>query len=131
MKITSIAGILGTDREVDCPTPGACTSLRLLVASDGLGFSMHKTIIPKGEVQHWHYKNHLEACYCIEGRGSLVDLATGSRYLIVPDTLYALDEHDRHTFQALEDVVLISVFNPPVTGREVHDENGSYSLEEE
>lgn len=103
-------------------------SIRLLLASDKMGFSLHKTIIPKGEVLHWHYKHHLEACYCIKGEGELVDLKTGNRYIIVPDSLYVLNNHDDHTFQALEDVELISIFNPPVTGSEIHKEDGSYEI---
>jgi hypothetical protein len=37
-----------------------------------------------------------------------------------------LDNDDNHTFEAIEYVVLISVFNLPVTGNEVHQEGGSY-----
>ena len=103
-------------------------SVRVLLERDGMGFSLHKTIIPKGGPYNWHYKHHLEACYCISGIGELVDLETGNRHIIEPDTTYILDNHDNHTFEALEDVVLISVFNPPVTGNEVHQEDGSYSI---
>lgn len=111
--------------KVKCPQ-GGFVSERFLLAKDGMGFSLHRTLIPKGEPQHWHYKNHLEACYCVSGGGRLVNLKTRQEFVITPDTLYALDEHDDHTFQALEDTVLISVFNPPVTGKEVHQEDGSY-----
>jgi L-ectoine synthase len=48
-------------------------------------------------------------------------------YGIVPDTCYILDQHDDHLFEALEDTVLISVFNPPIIGGEVHREDGSYA----
>jgi L-ectoine synthase len=70
----------------------------------------------------------LEACYCVSGEGELVNLETGEAFIILPGTLYALDQHDNHTFQALSDVVLVSIFNPPVTGTEVHDKDGSYGL---
>lgn len=102
-------------------------SLRALLKMDGMGFSLHKTIIPKGPPQHWHYKHHLEACYCVAGRGRLTNLMTGEVYYIAPDVVYVLDNHDDHTFEAEEDTILISVFNPPVTGTEVHGEDGSYS----
>lgn len=101
-------------------------SLRVILAKDNMGFSLHKTIIPKGEPNHWHYKYHLEACYCISGRGILTDLETRAEHIIEPDTIYILDHYDNHLFQALEDVVLISVFNPPVKGNEIHQEDGSY-----
>jgi len=127
MKIVSMKDVAGTDREVHCPK-GGFTSFRYLLAKDGMGFSLHKTVIPAGEAQHWHYQNHLEACYCIQGEGVITNLATGKRHLISPDVCYVLDNHDDHTFQAYEETVLISVFNPPVTGKEVHNANGSYEV---
>jgi len=125
MKIISIEELIGTDREVKCPK-GGFTSFRFLLESDGMGFSVHKTVIPKGEKQHWHYKNHLEACYCVWGLGIITDIRNEKNTVIKPDTLYALNNHDDHYFQALENTVLISIFNPPVKGREVHREDGSY-----
>lgn len=129
MKIIHVENLKNSERDIHCPN-GGFRSLRALLASDGMGFSMHKTLIPshKGP-QHWHYKNHLEACYCVSGVGRITNLSTGETFYIIPDTVYVLDKHDDHTFEALEDVVLISVFNPPVTGKEVHGADGSYSLE--
>lgn len=125
MKVTCISEIINTDREVHGQ---GFTSLRLILAKDNMGFSFHKTLIPKGPKQNWHYKNHLEACFCISGKGILIDLQTGKEYNIKPDTIYLLDNHDNHTFEAIEDCVLISIFNPPVTGSEIHQADGSYSL---
>ena len=101
-------------------------SLRMIRATDGLGFSVNKTMIPKGGPHLWHYKNHQEVCYCVEGKGIATDLETGATYTIDPHSLYALPNHERMTFEALTDVVLISIFNPPLNGHETHDENGSY-----
>lgn len=130
MKIVKMEDLIGTDREVVCPR-GGFTSFRALLAKDSMGFSVHKTIIPAGDVQHWHYKHHLEACFCIEGRGRL-QVPSGEHWLIEPDTIYVLDKHDDHTFQAItERVVLISIFNPPITGTEVHRDDGSYESSEE
>jgi L-ectoine synthase len=103
-------------------------SIRFILEKDNMGFSLHKTIIPKGGPYHWHYTKHKEACYCIKGEGELVDLSTGNKYIITPDTIYILDNHDNHTFEAFEDIELISVFNPPVKGDEVHKEDGSYEI---
>lgn len=125
MKTVCIADLVGTPREVKCPK-GAFTSIRPVLHCDGMGFSVHKTIIPKGGPHFWHYKHHLESCYCIAGHGELVSLATGERFAISPDTVYLLDKNDPHTFEAFDDVVLISIFNPPVTGLEVHGPDGSY-----
>lgn len=122
MKVIDLKNIEGTDRDT---YPTGCRSIRFLIESDGMGFSVHKTIIPKGGPNHWYYPHHVESCYCVSGYGILTELATGNKYEIFPDTLYAL-QGDDHTFEAIEETVLISVFNPPVKGDEVHDENGHY-----
>lgn len=125
MKVTTIKDIEGTERDV-LFTGG--NSLRLILESDNMGFALMKTIVPAGAPNHWHYPNHLEACFCIEGRGVLTNLDTHEEHIIEPDTVYVLDKHDNHTFQAIDDCVLISVFNPPLSGKETHDKNGCYSL---
>lgn len=126
MKIVDMVNVKGTEREVHCPK-GGFVSYRYLLAKDKMGFSLHKTVIPRGEAQHWHYTDHLEACFCIQGAGILTDIATGEKHWIFPDTCYVLDDHDDHTFQAIEDTILISVFNPPISGAETHREDGSYA----
>lgn len=123
MIVRTIQQIEGTDRDVKFAQG---SSLRLILESDGMGFSFHKTVIPAGQKGHWHYTNHLESCFCIQGHGILTDLSTGETHLITPDTIYILDKHDDHTFEAVTDVILLSVFNPPCKGGEVHREDGSY-----
>lgn len=103
-------------------------SFRAVLKSDNMGFTVCKTVVPKGGPHHWHYINHLEACYCIKGSGELTNLETGVKHLITPDVVYVLDNHDDHSFEALEDTVLISIFNPPLTGQEKHDKNGQYTI---
>lgn len=125
MKIVKINQLINTDREVKGV---GFTSIRALLEKDKMGFSLHKTIIPKGGPYHWHYKNHLEACYCIQGKGIIKDLNTGFEDIITQDVVYVLDNHDNHTFEALEDTILISIFNPPVKGTETHNQDGSYSI---
>ena len=43
---------------------------------------------------------------------------------------YILDKHDEHYLRAYQDkeMVMACVFNPPITGKETHDENGVYPL---
>jgi L-ectoine synthase len=130
MNVIHLRNIALTDREVHCPN-GGFVSYRFLLKKDGMGFGLHKTVIPAGLQQRWHYKHHKEACYCIAGRGILVSADTGESFEIVPDTCYVLDKHDEHFFTALEDTVLISVFNPAVVGSEVHGKDGSYSIGEQ
>ncbi len=129
MKIVRLKDIIGTEREVEGP---GWTSRRLLLKKDGMGFSYHETIIPAGAELNLWYKNHLEAVYCVSGNGSITDLATDETHEISDGTLYALDKHDRHTLRGgTEDMRLICTFNPPVTGRESHDADGSYNLVED
>ncbi|RJL07273.1 ectoine synthase [Paracoccus siganidrum] len=107
------------------------TSVRMLLAGDGMGFSFHITILEAGSEHTFEYKNHFESVYCIEGRGRVTDLATGETHPIAPGVMYALNLHDRHRLRADEKLVMACCFNPPVTGTEVHREDGSYAAAEE
>jgi L-ectoine synthase len=83
---------------------------------------------PEAGKQTWHYKNHLESCYCLSGYGLLRNCATDETYDIHPGTLYVLDKHDRHEFTAIVETELLCVFNPPLKGGEVHGDDGSYRV---
>jgi len=102
------------------------SSLRLLCHGDGLGFTMTDTRLSVGHEVTLCYKNHLEACYCLEGTAQVEDLATGATHRILPGTLYALDKHDRHRLRALTEVRLICVFAPALRGDETLEPDGSY-----
>ena len=43
--------------------------------------------------------------------------------------MYALNDNDRHIVRPETDILTACVFNPPVTGQEVHDETGAYPAE--
>jgi len=124
MKIVRLSD-LSNEKIVSCPK-GGFISNRILTKSDNMGYSMTKTIIPPKGKQFWHYKEHLESCYCISGKGILTSEKTGAEFIIEPDVTYVLDKNDPHYFEAVEEVVLICVFNPPLQGDEVHGEDGSY-----
>ncbi len=106
------------------------TSVRMLLADDGMGFSFHITTLEAGSEHTFHYKNHFESVYCISGKGSITDHATGQTHEIRPGVMYALNLHDKHTLRAEEELVMACCFNPPVTGNEVHDEDGAYAAAE-
>lgn len=125
MIVRTLQDIVGTDRDVD---GGNWSSRRLSLADDGMGFSMHDTILRAGTETHMWYKNHLEGVYCIEGKATLEDKATGEVHEIRPGTIYLLNDHDQHVLRVEEDLRVICTFNPPVTGQEVHDEDGAYPL---
>lgn len=128
MIVKHLENILGTEDEVK---GGNWTSRRLLLRKDGMGFSLHDTIIHAGTETYIWYKNHVEAVYCIEGEGEIETIPDGTVYPIRPGTLYALDGHEKHYLRAKKDMRMICVFNPPVTGQEVHDEDGTYPLLDE
>jgi L-ectoine synthase len=106
-------------------------STRLLLKGDGMGFSFHITTIYAGTATKMWYQNHLEAVYCISGNGQIESLEDGTVHPIAPGTLYALDKNDRHVLRASSELKLACVFNPPLNGKEVHDESGAYPLEAE
>ncbi|MGK7755723.1 MULTISPECIES: ectoine synthase [unclassified Roseovarius] len=106
------------------------TSVRMLLADDNMGFSFHITFLEAGSEHTFEYKNHFESVYCVQGTGSITDIATGETHEIKPGVMYALDKHDRHILRATEELVMACCFNPPVTGNEVHQEDGSYAAPE-
>jgi len=123
MLVRQLNEIIDTERDIKAKT---WNSRRLLLAGDKMGFSLHDTLIHPGtETEIW-YQNHLEAVYCIEGEGEIELIPDGKTYSISPGRMYALDENDRHLLRAKTQLRMICVFNPPVTGQEVHDENGAY-----
>lgn len=125
MIVKKLKDIIGTDRDVDAE---GWNSRRLLLKSDGMGFSVHDTVIKEGaELEMW-YKNHLEAVYLIEGKGEITDVTTGETHPLEIDTIYALDKNDKHILKANKGthMRMVCVFNPPVSGKEVHDATGAY-----
>ena len=101
-------------------------SARLLLKDDDMGFSFHVTTMYAGEEIHMHYQNQLEAVLVLKGTGTIEDLGTGVTHRLASGVMYALNAHDKHVVRPETDILTACVFNPPVTGREVHDENGAY-----
>lgn len=125
MIVRNLKNIVGTDQEVGADN---WTSRRLLLRHDGAGFSMHDTLIHAGTSTEMHYQNHLEAVYCVQGKGTLQDLESGTTHDIEDGTLYVLNGHERHILTAETELRMICVFTPALVGTETHDENGVYPL---
>lgn len=125
MIVKRLQDIIGTDDDVD--TEG-WNSRRLLLKDAGMGYSVHDTVIKEGAELHMHYKNHLEAVYLIEGKGEIEMVEDGKVHPLEAFTIYALDQHDKHILRANKGshMRMVCVFNPPVSGREVHGEDGAY-----
>lgn len=105
-------------------------SARMLLKSENMGFSFHITTIYAGAELPMHYRNHLESVYIVSGEGSITDLANNKTHELKPGSLYALDQHDKHILRARSELICACVFNPPVTGKEVHDASGAYPAEQ-
>jgi len=125
MIIRKLQDILGTEREVTAPN-GHWTSRRLAVKADQMGFSFHDTVIYAGTETYLWYRYHVEAVYCIAGRGEIEDLQTGEISPLAEGTLYLLNNHEKHYLRAFETMRMICVFYPPLVGTEVHTQEGSY-----
>lgn len=125
MIVRSIEGIANTDRSVRTEN---WTSRRLILADDGVGFSLHDTVLRAGTSTDMWYANHVEAVYCVAGRGELFDKESGATHPIAAGTLYLLDGHERHRVTCHTDLHVVCVFNPPLVGPETHDRDGTYPL---
>lgn len=128
MIVRRLEEVLGTDREVSTPN---WTSRRLLLKRDGMGFSLHDTLLLAGTETTMCYRHHVEAVYCIEGEGEIEVLPADPVHQISAGTLYALDGHEHHVVRARSRLRMVCVFNPPVTGNEVHGADGAYPIAED
>ena len=127
MIIVDKTELEGTERDA---AGAGWTSLRLLVKSDGMGFSMTETKVLPGAVLRLEYKHHIEACYCIGGTGMVREVASGAEHIIKAGVLYAPNAHDQHEVHVPEGgeaLHLICVFSPALQGDEVHGPDGSYA----
>ncbi len=124
MIVRTLASVLDTPAHVKGE---AFESRRILLAGDGLGYSLHDTICKEGSEQRLEYRNHVETNYIIAGEGSVTNVLTGETFPLAPGTVYVLDRHEPHVLRATRgDLRIICVFTPALTGQEKHDANGSY-----
>mgnify|MGYP003760921631 FL=1 len=127
MIVRNIEDEADTSRSVETTSS---KSTRLLLAEDGMGFSLNVTVIKPGLEVRMRYQHHLEAVYCVSGRGSIENEASGEAHPIRKGTIYALDQHDAHILRSETALELICVFNPALVGSETRDASGGYPLVE-
>lgn len=125
MIVRTLDEITGTERDVTTPN---WRSKRIVLAGDGVGFSLHETVLDPGTVNDFWYAHHVEAVFVVEGAGELHDKDNDTTYQLGPGSMYLLDGHEHHQLRPRTRMRAVCVFNPPVTGREVHDANGVYPL---
>lgn len=123
MLIRSVRGVTGSDHDVRW---GNGRSKRLLTASDDFGYSLTETTVDAGSQSYLRYDNHVEACVCVSGSGSVVD-ADGVVHEIQPGVMYAPAKGEQHLLRSDVGMTLICVFAPALRGDEVHDLSGSGS----
>ena len=124
MIVRTVVDVEGTSADA---SGAKWRSLRMLTRADGMGFTVTQTTIEPGMEVELRYRNHLEACLCIEGAIEVEDLATGERHVVGAGTLYALDRHDRHVVRAKAPTRLVCVFAPALAGGETHDASGGHA----
>ena len=125
MIVRSLQDIIGTDRDV---SGEGWKSRRIILKRDGVGCSVHDTVVLEGTEMRMQYKNHFETNYIIEGEGEVEEITTGKTHKLSPGTVYALDQHDAHIVRALKgDLRVVCVFFPALSGKETHDADGGYA----
>jgi L-ectoine synthase len=125
MIVRNLSEIEGTEQDVQAEN---WSSRRVLLRKDGVGFSMHDTVIKANTETLIWYKNHIEAVYCISGEGEIETVHDGKVYPIRSGTLYVLNQHEKHLLRGKSEMRMVCVFNPPCTGNETHDAEGTYPL---
>lgn len=115
MIVKTLEDVLGTKGELH---GDKMHSMHLLQAEDGLGVTLTDSILEAGfEMTLWQ-ENHVEACYCLEGRGTVEELDSGKVHDLRPGTIYAMDGNERHHIRIVERTRLVCTFVPALIGRE-------------
>ncbi|ARQ13311.1 L-ectoine synthase 2 (plasmid) [Rhizobium etli] len=118
MIVRTLEKLEGTERDVSW---GNGRSRRFLIKADGRPYSVTDTTVNADTSSFLQYRNHVETCYRIAGKGRLRNHTTGETHVIVPGTIYSLDKNDAHHLIAdQEGLRLICVFYPNLNGDEVH-----------
>jgi L-ectoine synthase len=114
----SVKEITGTERDVQ---GDGWKSRRMVVASDGLPYSVHETTVEAGAYLRFTYRHHTETVYCITGQGMVEDAASRVQYAIEPGSLYSVGIGDEHIVTARTELKLLCIFTPPLVGTETAD----------
>ena len=118
MIIRSVNDVIGTERDVQ---GNGWKSRRIVLAKDGLNYSIHETIIDANATLRFTYKHHRETVYCIEGTATLTDVSAGTKTELSHGSLYSAGIDEEHIVQTNTRVKFLCIFEPALTGREEAD----------
>ncbi len=113
MIVRTLAEITDTERDVKTEN---WRSKRIVLADDGVGFSVHETVLDAGSVNDFWYANHIEAVFITAGEGELYDKDNDITHQLGPGSIYVLNGNERHQLRPRTEMRTVCVFNPPVTG---------------
>lgn len=118
MIIRSVEEILGTPRDVHGT---GWKSRRIVLAGDGVGYSVHETTLDAGQRLRFEYRNHRETVYCIEGQGAVEDVSGGRVIRLGPGVLYSAGVGEDHIVTTESQMRLLCIFTPALIGSEEAD----------
>jgi L-ectoine synthase len=118
MLIRTVQEIVGSERDVQGE---GWRSRRLVLAGDGLPFSVHESTVDAGQVLRFTYRSHSETVYCVAGGGTVEDVAGGKIADLQPGTLYSVGVGDEHVVRTDSETTFLCVFVPPLVGTEEAD----------
>lgn len=105
---------------------GSDSIAHIIVRDDQVGFSYSDVRLKPGHRSEHRHKHHTTASLVLEGALAVTERVNGQTHRLGPGGLYCAGPEVVHTIHAIDEVHMISVFNPPLTGRESLDADGGY-----
>lgn len=118
MFARDVQDILGTERDV---AGKGWRSRRLILARDGLKYSVHETTLDAGATLRFTYAAHRETIYCVAGTGTVQNASSGELWPLHPGCIYSVGIGDDHIVATRSEMKLLCIFDPPLEGREEAD----------
>lgn len=118
MFIRTVREIVGSERDVQGE---GWRSLRLVLAGDGLPYSLHESTVDAGQTLRFRYRSHSETVYCVAGGGTVEDVAGGEVADLRPGTVYSVGVGDEHVVRTDSQTTFLCVFVPPLVADEEAD----------
>lgn len=118
MFVTQVEDVVGTERDA---SGEGWKSRRMILARDGLKYSVHETILEPGLTLTFNYKAHRETVYCVRGEGSIQNKTTGEMWELRPGSIYSVGIGDDHIVRTHTEMKLVCIFDPPLEGQEHAD----------